>query len=175
MRTSGSVATVTRWLHKLDLNRLDHLDADGERLRKPGKIAARYSGHMIHLNVTKVGRITDGGGWHICGANSDQTRAVASAKVRGTRPGYVFLHSAIDGFSRLACTGALADETAATAIGFLFGPAAWFQVHGISRFSRIVTDNGSCYRAEDFSQAVGSFARRHEPPRTNAAKRSHAG
>jgi hypothetical protein len=35
------------------------------------------------------------------------------------RGGYVYLHSAVDGFSRLAYTEALPDEKAATAIAFL--------------------------------------------------------
>ncbi len=64
---SISVATVTRWLHKLGVHRLDHLDVDGEPLRKPGKIIAHWPGHMIHIDVKKVGRIPDGGGWRIHG------------------------------------------------------------------------------------------------------------
>ena len=161
-----SVATVTRWLHKLGLHRLDHLDVDGQPLRKHGKITAHWPGHMIHIDVKKVGRIPDGGGWRIHGINSDQARAAArataKAKVRGARPGYVYLHSAVDGFSRLAYTEALQDETAKTAIGFLFRARVWFAAHGITRFTRIVTDNGSCYRAKDFTRAVYSFAARHQ-------------
>ena len=161
-----SVATVTRWLHKLGLHRLDHLDVDGQPLRKHGKITAHWPGHMIHIDVKKVGRIPDGGGWRIHGINSDQARAAArataKAKVRGARPGYVYLHSAVDGFSRLAYTEALQDETAKTAIGFLFRARVWFAAHGITRFTRIVTDNGSCYRAKDFTRAVYSFAAHHQ-------------
>lgn len=112
--------TVTRWLHKLGLHRLDHLDIGGEPLRKPGTITAHWPGHMIHFDVKKVGRIPDGGGWRIHGINSDQARAAArataKAKARGARPGYVYLHSTVDGFSRLANTEALPDETAKTAI-----------------------------------------------------------
>lgn len=164
-----SVATVTRWLHKLRVHRLDHLDVDGEPLRKPGKITAHWPGHMIHIDVKKVGRIPDGGGWRIHGINSDQARAAvratAKAKVRGARPGYVYLHSAVDGFSRLAYTEALEDETAKTAIGFLFRTRAWFAAHGVTRFTRIVTDNGSCYRAKDFTRAVRSFASRRQRTR----------
>ncbi len=166
---SISVATVTRWLHKLGLHRLDHLDVDGEPLRKPGTITAHWPGHMIHIDVKKVGRIPDGGGWRIHGVDSDQARAAArataKAKTRGARPGYVYLHSAVDGFSRLAYTEALEDETAKTAIGFLFRARAWFAAHGIRRFTRIVTDNGSCYRAKDFTRAVCSFATRHQRTR----------
>ena len=62
---SISVATVTRWLHRAGLNRLDHLDVDGEPLRAAGRILARYPGHMVHLDVKKVGRIPHGGGWRL--------------------------------------------------------------------------------------------------------------
>ncbi|MFC9035403.1 integrase core domain-containing protein, partial [Streptomyces arboris] len=30
----------------------------------------------------------------------------------------------------------------------------WFAAHGITRVERIVTDNGACYRAEAFAQAL---------------------
>ncbi len=160
-----SVTTVTRWLHRLGLNRLDHLDVDGEPLRKPGKITAHWPGHMIHIDVKKVGRIPDGGGWRIHGVDSDHNRAVARAKGSGAKAGYVYLHSAVDGFSRLAYTEALPDEKAATAIGFLHRARVWFTSHGIRRFTRIVTDNGSCYRAKDFTRAVCSFASRHQRTR----------
>jgi transposase InsO family protein len=160
-----SVATVTRWLRRLGVNRLDHLDVDGEPLRKPGTIKAWWPGHMIHIDVKKVGRIPDGGGWRIHGVASDQKRAVERAKVAGARAGYTYLHSAVDGFSRLAYTEALPDEKAATAIGFLFRARVWFAAHGITRFTRIVTDNGSCYKAKDFTRAVCSFASRHQRTR----------
>ena len=39
-----SVATVTRWLHRLGLARLDHLDADGQPLRASGTITAPRTG-----------------------------------------------------------------------------------------------------------------------------------
>ena len=73
---------------------------------------------MVHLDVKKVGRIPDGGGWRIHGRGSDTHRANDRAKTAGARAGYVYLHSAIDGFSRLAYTEHLPDETARTAIGF---------------------------------------------------------
>ena len=62
----------------------------------------------------------------------------------GARAGYVYLHSAVDGFSRLAYTEHLPDETAATAVGFWASARAWFTAHGITRITRVVTDNGSC-------------------------------
>jgi hypothetical protein len=63
---------------------------------------ARYPGHMVHLDVKKVGRIPDGGGWRAHGRGSEQARAAQRAKTGGAKGGYVYLHSAVDGFSRLA-------------------------------------------------------------------------
>ena len=76
------------------------------------------------------------------------------AKTRGSRPGYTYLHSAVDGFSRLAYTEALPDEKARTAIGFIHRARAFFAAHGITHIHRIVTDNGACYRANDFATVL---------------------
>jgi transposase InsO family protein len=154
-----SVATVSRWLVRLGLNRRRWLDTDGEPLRQPGKIVARYRGHMVHLDVKKVGRIPDGGGWRIHGRGSDQHKAGDRAKTAGAKAGYVYLHSAIDGYSRLAYTEHLPDETAKTAIAFWARARAWFAAHGITRITRVVTDNGSCYRSAAFARATGHAAK----------------
>ena len=154
-----STVTVSRWLVRLGLNRRRWLDTDGEPLRTPGTITARYRGHMVHLDVKKVGRIPDGGGWRIHGRGSDTHRATDRAKTAGARAGYVYLHSAIDGFSRLAYTEHLPDETAKTAVGFWARARAWFAAHGITRITRVVTDNGSCYRSKAFARATGHAAR----------------
>jgi transposase InsO family protein len=156
-----SVATVGRWLVRLGVNRRRWLDVDGEPLRAPRKIVARYRGHMVHLDVKKVGRIPDGGGWRVHGRGSDQHRAADRAKVAGARGGYAYLHSAVDGFSRLAYTEHLPDETARTAVGFWARARAWFAAHGITRITRVVTDNGSCYRSKAFARATG-HAGRHQ-------------
>jgi transposase InsO family protein len=156
-----SIATVSRWLVRLGLNRRRWLDTDGEPLRTPGRIVARYRGHMVHLDVKKVGRIPDGGGWRTHGRDSTQAKSVDRAKTAGARAGYVYLHSAIDGFSRLAYTEALPDETAKTVVGFWARARAWFAAHGITRITRVVTDNGSCYRSKAFTRAT-SHAARHQ-------------
>jgi transposase InsO family protein len=157
-----SVSTVTRWLRRVGLHRLDHLDTDGQPLRGPGTITARWPGHMIHLDIKKVGRIPDGGGWRIHGRDSAAHRSVDRAKTAGARAGYTYLHSAIDGYSRLGYTEPLPDETAATAVAFLSRARAFFAAHGITQITRVVTDNGSCYRAQAFGRAVTGLAARHQ-------------
>ena len=156
-----SVVTVGRWLVRLGLNHRRHLDTDGEPLRAVRRIVARYAGHMVHLDVKKVGRIPDGGGWRVHGRGSAQHRAGDRAKTSGARTGYVYLHSAIDGFSRLAYTEHLPDEKASTAVGFWARARAWFAAHGITQITRVVTDNGSCYRSAAFTHAT-AHASRHQ-------------
>lgn len=109
---------------------------------------------MVHLDVKKVGRIPNGGGWRIHGRNSPEARAVERTKKRDARRGYVYLHSAIDGHTRLAYTEALDDEKGVTAADFLARAKAWYAAHGITSIERIVTDNGACYRSKAFADAV---------------------
>ena len=121
---------------------------------------------MVHIDVKKAGRIPDGGGWRVHGKNSAEAKAVARTKTRGAKTGYVYLHSAIDGYSRLAYTEALPDEKAVTAVAFLDRARTWFAAHGISRLERIVTDNGSCYRAATFADAMGESRHQRITPYT---------
>jgi len=156
--------TVTRHLSRLGLGRRRFLDPCGHSNRAPGRIVARWPGHMVHLDVKKVGRIPDGGGWRVHGRDSDQHRAADRAKTAGAKRGYVYLHSAVDGFSRLAYTEPLADEKGATAAAFLARAKVWFAAHGITHIHRVVTDNGSCYRSTDFARIVG-LKTRHQRTR----------
>lgn len=153
-RVTVSRRTVSRHLQLLGLNRRRFIDPNGETNRKTQVITARRPGHMVHLDVKKVGRIPDGGGWRAHGKGSAQAKAVAAATAAGARAGYVFLHTAIDGYSRLAYTEALPDEKATTAIGFMHRARVWLAAHGITRIERIVTDNGACYRADAFARAM---------------------
>jgi transposase InsO family protein len=163
--------TVSRHLVALGLNHRRFIDPNGEPNRQPRKITARWPGHMVHVDVKKAGRIPDGGGWRIHGKNSDHARQVARRKKKKTeRGGYVYLHSAVDGYSRLAYTEALPDEKAATAVGFMHRARAWFAAHGVKHIERIVTDNGACYRAHAFAESLlGSRHQRITPytPRHN--------
>ncbi|WP_030317787.1 IS481 family transposase [Streptomyces flavochromogenes] len=158
-----SERTVGPWLARLGINHRRFLDPDGSANRRPSKrIVARYPGHMVHLDVKKVGRIPDGGGWRAHGRGSEQARAAQRAKTAGAKGGYVYLHSAVDGFSRLAYTEPLPDEKAATTVGFLSRARAFFAAHGIHRVVRVVTDNGANYRATVFVRSLISWASRHQ-------------
>jgi hypothetical protein len=57
--TGASISrrTVTRHLAALGLNRRRFIDPSGLSNREPQKIIARQPGHMVHIDVKKVGRI----------------------------------------------------------------------------------------------------------------------
>lgn len=152
-----AVRTVTRWLDRLGLGRLRDITPHGDTLRTPQRITARYPGHMVHMDVKKVGRLRDGGGWWAHGRGSAQDRAKHS-----TRVGYTYLHSMVDGFSRLAYTEDLQDQTAATTIGFFHRARVFFARHGITRISRLITDNGPNYTAKAFTRTTRAFIGRHQ-------------
>lgn len=110
-RSPVSRRTITRHLAQLRLNRRRFIDPNGETNREIRTITAKHPGHMVHLDVKKVGRITDGGGWRVHGKNSSEARAASRAKTRGARAGYAYLRSAIDGHTRLAYTEFTGERT----------------------------------------------------------------
>lgn len=146
-------STVPAVLVRHHLNRLDHLD---RVTRAPIR---RYEmsrpGELVHVDVKKLGRIPEGGGWRIPG------RAARGRQSKKRVPiGYVFIHAAVDAYTRLAYAEALPDEQGATAAAFWPRAAAFFASHGIT-VKRVLTDNGSCYRSRHWAAALGPVA--HSP------------
>jgi transposase InsO family protein len=141
-------STVHRVLTRHGLNRLDHLD---RATRRPiRRIEMSRPGELVHLDVKKLGRIPKGGGWRVHG------RANEKGRWHKTKVGYAFVHSAVDGYSRLAYSEVLADERGVTATGFWQRAQRFFSDHGIE-VERVLTDNGSCYRSKDFNRALGAI------------------
>ena len=56
----------------------------GESKREPRRYEHPAPGEMLHVDVKKVGRIPDGGGWAIHGRGTDEARA--SRRVANHRP-----------------------------------------------------------------------------------------
>ncbi|SFC92323.1 Integrase core domain-containing protein [Streptomyces aidingensis] len=111
------------------------------------KIIARWPGHMVHIDVKKAGRMPDGGGRRVHGRGADQAKAAERSKRQTQRGGYICLHSAVDGYSRPACTEASPDERAATAIAFMHRARAWFAAHGAWEITQVLrTDLPSLLR-----------------------------
>src|SRR6478672_5958706 len=134
--------TVSRVLRRHQVPYLRTLDPlTGEVIRSSKTTAVRYErerpGELVHVDVKKVGRIPDGGGWRAHGR---------SEEVRGRGIGYDFVHSMVDDHSRLDYSEIHPDEKGATCAQFLLRAADYFARHGIARIERIMTDNAFAYR-----------------------------
>lgn len=122
----------------------------GQLIRASRRSAHRYEhpypGSLVHVDVKKLGRIPDGGGWKAHGR---------SEQVRGRGIGYDFVHAAIDDHSRLAYVEIHDDETGPTCAAFLASAAAFFASHGI-RVERVISDNALNYRRSNDYRQVAS-------------------
>lgn len=146
VRLGVPARTVSRVLARHGVPRLCALDPiTGEVIRASKTTAIRYErdrpGELVHMDVKKIGRIPDGGGWRGHG------RAAASAtRDRSTRVGFDYVHSLVDDHSRLAYSEILPDEKGPTCAGFLTRAIDYFAAHGITRIERLMTDNAWAYR-----------------------------
>jgi transposase InsO family protein len=134
-------STVGRVLARHQVPRLAQCDPlTGQVIRATRRSARRYEhtypGSLIHIDVKKLGRVPDGGGWRAHGR---------SEKVRGRGIGYDYVHTAIDDHSRLAYAEIHTDEKGTTAAGFLARAAAFYSAHGMT-VERVISDNAFAYR-----------------------------
>jgi transposase InsO family protein len=180
-----SASGVYQVLVRRGISRLRDLDPPtGEQLRVTDPATTvhgprrwrRYErdrpGELIHIDVKKLGRIREGGGWRAHGRDSAQSRAART----GPRVGYDYVHVAVDDHSRLAyvevITTTQGGENAAACAGFLRRAAAFYAQHGV-RVERVMTDNAMAYvRSRLFAQTLvelGAVHRRIKPrcPWTN--------
>jgi transposase InsO family protein len=162
------LSTVSGILTRVGLGRLGRLGLEP---------AVRYErsrpGELVHVDVKKLGRITGGAGKRAFG---DQRRHLNATYTdldghRRGRKGWEYVHIAIDDHSRLAYAEVLEDEKALTVVGFLQRAAAFYRRYGF-RVERILTDNGSGYRAAVHALAcrrLGITHKRTRPyrPQTN--------
>lgn len=134
---ASTVGRVLRRHHVAALATIDPITGEPVRRRHSGiRYERRTPGDLLHVDVKKLGRVPDGGGWRLHGRREE---------VRGRGIGYDYLHVAIDDNTRLAYVEALPDERDATAAGFLHRAVAWFRSRGV-RVLRILTDNALVYR-----------------------------
>ena len=125
-----AVSTVCAVLARLGLNRLSKLEA----AEPANRYCRRHAGELVHLDIKTLGRFTQPG-----------KRALGPGPGRRSpRAGWEAVHVAIDDATRLAYVEVLANQTAATTVGFLRRALAWFADHDIT-VQEVMTDNGSAY------------------------------
>ena len=137
--------TISRILRRHDVPRLAICDPmTGLVIRASKTTAVRYEraepGELVHMDVKKVGRIPDGGGWRAHGRSMGSTAAKKRARI-----GFDYVHSVVDDHSRLAYSEILPDEKAPTATAFLARAADYFAAHGITHIQAVMTDNHWTY------------------------------
>ena len=160
-RLEMAPSTVLAVLARNQMSRLAWMD------RPTGRVVRRYEhrrpGDLVHVDVKKRGKVPPGGGWRVHGR---EARPARHRKI-----GYCFVHSAVDDHSRLAYSEIHDDEQGITAAGFWRRARAFFAGYGVV-MRAVLTDNGSCYRAQDWLKEViagGALPRRTRPyrPQTN--------
>ena len=176
-RLGMHASTVHAVLVRCRLNRLTHVD------RVTGEPVRRYEherpGDLIHVDVKKLGRVPDGGGWRYVGRpQGGRNRAATSVRTGAPRSKYrqplvgtCFLHTVIDDHSRVAYIEAHDDETKETAAAVLRNAVAWFAERGVT-VQRVLSDNGGCYRSylwRETCAELGVTPKRTRPyrPQTN--------
>jgi transposase InsO family protein len=144
--TGVSKATVARVLRRLGLNRLKALE--------PAEPVRRYErehpGELIHIDIKKLNRFHEPG--HRVTGDRRQGRSEGA--------GWEFVHVCIDDASRIAFTQIRPDETQASAVPFLKAAVAYYKCLGV-KVSRVMTDNGPCYKSFAFARACKRLGLKH--------------
>lgn len=118
----------------------------------PNRYERSAPGDLVHIDVKKLGRIPDGGGWRALGRE-----ATVAHKHKKIRIGFDYVHAAVDDHSRLAYAEVHPDEKGTTAAGFLIRAAEFFAGHGI-QIREVISDNAFAYRNSiDFRDAVAAL------------------
>ena len=138
--------TVSRILRRHGVPYLRECDPmTGEVIRSSKQTAVRYErqrpGELTHMDVKKLGKIPDGGGWRAHGR-----AATVDHRHKKVKVGYDYVHSLVDDYTRLAYSEILPDEKGPTCAGFLARAIGYFAAHGIPHIERIMTDNAWAYR-----------------------------
>jgi len=141
-KLSMHASTVGRVLRRYQTPLLRELDpVTGTVIRATRRSAQRYEhdhpGSLIHVDVKKLGRIPDGGGWRLHG------RGERPSRKRGL--GYDYVHTVIDDHSRVAYAEIHDDEKGTTAAGVLDRAIAFYARLGV-RVERVISDNAFAYR-----------------------------
>jgi transposase InsO family protein len=169
-RLGMPASTVHAVLVRCRVNRLTHLDrATGEPIRRDEH---ERPGDLIHVDVKKLGRVPDGGGWRYVGRQQgEKNRSVTIARTGQPRTsarnpviGTCYLHTVLDDHSRVAYVEAHDDETKETATQVLRNAVAWFAERGVN-VTRVLSDNGACYRSNLWAETCAELAITHKRTR----------
>lgn len=120
--------------------------------------AQRYEhvrpGGLLHIDIKKLGRLGAVPGHRVTGDRRSNNRLSTKGH------GWEYLHVALDDCTRLVYCEILDSEAQAAATGFLLRAFRWFTEQGI-RAERLLTDNGSCFRARRYARYCRRLRLKH--------------
>lgn len=131
---------------------------------EPAEPIRRYEreqpGDLLHLDIKRLARFRQPG-----------HRVLGRGHGVSTGAGWEYVHIAIDDHSRVAVAQIEPDETARSARRALIAALRYYRGLGV-RFTRVLTDNGACYKSRAFRRLVRRLGLRHQrtrpyTPRTN--------
>jgi len=152
-----ALSTVSGILTTVGMGKLGRLG-----LEQPVRYERSRPGELVHIDVKKLGRIEGGAGkrWRDGLRQHYNSQLTDLEGKRRNTVGWEYVHIAVDDHSRLAYAEVLPDERAVTAIGFLRRALAFYRRYGIT-VERILTDNGSAYRAAIHALACKTLGVHH--------------
>lgn len=148
-------STIWRVLRRYDCSR-------AERQARPPANRYEYAavGELVHLDIKKLGRF-----WQV------GKRILNDGKQRSDGAGWSYVHVAVDDHSRHATVQLRSSERGKDCAAFTADVIAAYAEQG-TPVQRILTDNGSGYRADAFRDLLARHGIRHirtrpYTPRTN--------
>jgi len=149
-------STIYGVLRRAGISRLGFID-------RPTRTVVRYErarpDELLHIDVKKLGRIREGGGWKMFGREIGTT-----GEMKRNPVGYDYLHVAVDDHSRVAFVEVHGDEKAQTCAGFVRAACTFFTSERVV-IERVMTDNARNYTpSHTFRWALDELGIAH--PRT---------
>lgn len=149
-------STIARLLRRAGLHRLAELE--------PAPPVNRYEhdkpGDLLHLDIKKLGRFWRPG-----------HRVTGDRQSASDGAGWEYVHLAVDDHSRVGFATIEPDERGISACRMLLKTLRYYRGLGVT-FTRVMTDNGACYRSRRFRRLLHRLGLRHArtrpyTPRTN--------
>lgn len=150
------LSTIARLMRRAGLHRLAEL----EPARPDNRYEYPRAGDLLHLDIKKLGRFWRPG-----------HRVTGDRQGASDGAGWEFVHLAIDDHSRVAFGTIENDERGSSACRSLLQTLRYYRSLGVT-FTRVMTDNGACYKSRRLRRLLRRLGLRHlrtrpYTPRTN--------